>query len=214
MALRRSKSDGHARTTAVSTSPPLPDSFPKQWPVYEELYGKLTDDEWAAHCFLAGYDQQFSATGNSIARDPYTYLEPLFVRVSFLRGELEAFGREALLRVLRGTEPLSILLRRDLADLFDQTDKTEERKVLVKFRSRVRNRDSTSKPRAIANFIQEKMRAGEKWPEAVELARKEFGKNGRCAARSTITTAWAADRKQYPKYHARPVRPDRRSRRT
>jgi hypothetical protein len=118
-----------------------------------------------------------------------------------VRGEVEAFGREALLRVLRSTEPLSILLRRDLADLFDQTHKTEERKVLLKFRSRVRNRDSTTKCRAIADFIQEEMRAGEKWPEAVEHARKEFGENGRLAARSTITDAWAADRKQYPAYH-------------
>lgn len=191
----------------------LPDSFPKQWPVYQQLYGKLTDDEWAAHCFLAGYDQHFSAKGDPINYSPD--LDPIFVRVSYLSGELESFGREALIRVLERalkTERLfALVLLKDLIGLFGQNDPTEERKLIFRFRSRKPH--FSAKPRAIANYIQKLMVAGEKWDNAVKEAREVFGRNGRRTARSTITDAWAWDKKQFPELH-RPVRSVHRSGRT
>jgi hypothetical protein len=139
----------------------LPDSFPKQRPVYQQLYGKLTDDEWAAHCFLAGYDQLFSAEGHPISRDPgpggYTYVQP-----SVLKGDDEAFGREAWIRVLERTlktkRLFALVLLKDLIGLFGQSDEYDDRKLIFKFRSR-EPREST-KARAVAYFIENLKQSG------------------------------------------------------
>jgi hypothetical protein len=156
----------------------LPDSFPKQWPVYQQLYGKrrikLTDDEWAAHCFLAGYDQRFSAKGDPlpINYDPEN-LDPAFVRVSHLKGELESFGREALIRVLERAQERALktkrfadlLLLKDLFALFLQSDEYASRKLIFRFRSR-KPREST-KARAVAYFI-EKLKHSGATPQEIE----------------------------------------------
>jgi hypothetical protein len=147
----------------------LPDSFPKQWPVYQQLYGKLTDDEWAAHCYLAGYDQRFSAKGDPlpINYDPEN-LDPAFVRVSYLSGELESFGREAWIRVLERTlktkRPFALVLLKDLIGLFGQNDEHEDRKLIFK-RSR-KPREST-KARAVAYFI-DKLKQSGATPQEIE----------------------------------------------
>jgi hypothetical protein len=200
---------------AKRRSKPLPDSFPKQWPVYEELYGKLTDDEWAAHCFLAGYDQHFSADGRPID-GPETFPDPVYVKTSVLKGNYEAFGREALIRVLeralKTKRLFALVLLEDLIGLFDPKKYPHEnRKLIFKFRSRKPHK--STKSRSIAHFIQEKMQTGEKWYRAVEFAQKAFGRNGQEAHRSIITDAWAADKKRHPNLHL-PVRSDRRSSRT
>jgi hypothetical protein len=173
----------------------LPVGFPKKGP--KVLVANMTDEEWAANCFLSGFDQMFSAKGEPINFDPYP--EPVFVRVSFLKGQLEEFGREAFVRLLRDNK-LSDVLRHSLADLFDRNS-TDDRKLIFKRRFRHQPSDSRTKDRTIAHYIQQKMRTGEKWDGAVKLAREEFGRNGKRAARSTITDAWARDQERYPDYH-------------
>jgi hypothetical protein len=177
----------------------LPDSFPKKRGWFDEHYGG-NEDEWAAHCFLMGYDEPVSD-------------QPLYVRTFYLKGQHETVGRAALIRVLEGCwkrkNPLPEILISDLLNLLivDGAD----RWLILK--PRFKNWHRTTKPRAIAYFIQEQMQAGGKWEKAVEAAQKVFGRNGRPTARSTITDAWAADKKQNPELH-RQVRSDRRSSRT
>jgi hypothetical protein len=208
-----------------SPSPPLPDSFPKKPTWFDEHYGG-DEDEWAANCFLMGYDKLFSADGRPISCDPSTFHDPMYAEVSYLTRKDEAFGREALIRVLADclerNKPLPAILLKHLIVSFAENredliavfldDEVYERKLILKRRSK--NWQRRTKPRAIAYFIQERMQAtGDKWPEAVEAARRIFGRNGRRAARSTITDAWASDKKNNPDLHL-PVRSDRRSSRT
>jgi hypothetical protein len=215
MASRRSK-DGRAIS--------LPVGFPKRHIYHDEFY--LTDDEWAAHCFLMGYEQFFTGKGEPID-DLDTYYgvdkrsrpagiyelmrrRPSFIGQTWLSREYEAFGREALLRVLKSKEPLSDVLRDDLALLFDQTYEFS-RKVVFKFPSRSSSRSWNNKDFFIGVFIEEKMLAGKKWEDAVKAAQDNFWTNGRPALRSTIAKSWQVYVKELWG-HPRPTRS--RSRRT
>lgn len=187
----------------------LPPDFPKRWTIWGGPGGRrlsataprsrwrpalLTDDEYAAHCFLSGYLQQ-PAEGQRF-------------ELYFLEGQLEAFGREAFRRLLRSDKPLSDVLRHDLYRLFDQRPEYSRRKLIFEFQSRsaLNGHKTRVKNHAIAWAIQRDMRAGKKFNDAVESLRMAFGTKGRPAARSMITDAWREHKKHYPLEHGEEFR--------
>jgi hypothetical protein len=134
MASRKDKHDGDARSTSRITRDP----FPKKPPYWKELWGvDITPDEWKAFVFLAGYDR-WVGTGVSQTRliglvpppgGKPSYVrrkrEIGFVKVSYLSGENEALGREALIRVLK--KPLKRPLQVALIGLFAQDEYSRQR---------------------------------------------------------------------------------------
>jgi hypothetical protein len=171
MASRQSKREG------AKSPPPLPESFPVSTrSLYDDLL--TTDDEWAAHCFLAGYEQQFSPDGRPINRDLSISHDddPGYVRVVYLTGKNEAFGREALVRILEEPKkPLANhLLLTDLAGLF-ALDSPEERTLKFQRRSRSRPEGISSKDFAVEHFIEKQKRRGLTLTEAIKKAQDIFG---------------------------------------
>jgi hypothetical protein len=128
-----------------------------------------TRDELMAHIFLAGF----------VFRG----------KISFLRGEREVEGREALVRVLANGRPLPTFLQHDLAALFSDAIKLkavqlppgsknyepnecyliqEQRKLVFKHRSR-NSRDITIKNQDLALFIKAETRRNGKKPSAKKI---------------------------------------------
>jgi hypothetical protein len=189
-------------TKAKSPLPdsPLPVGFPKKWPYIKELCGDLTNDEWMAHCFLFGYDQPISAKGKLIDLDPEICRGSIYVKATFLRGETETQGRNALVRLLRShleaKKPLPDLVMEDLTELFEN----KWRKLSLKSLSK--NQSSNvipQKDRAIAYFIQHRLSKPPRRKEmenAVSDAMVEFG-----ISRNQIFTAWRRDKLRYPQFH-------------
>jgi hypothetical protein len=186
MGSRRSKQDQDARTisTPAQGGPrseereksPLPDSFPKQWPSFERFLGKLTNDEWAAHCYLAGYGQQFPQQGHPINCDPAN--SDGYSKIRYLTGKHKSFGREAFIRCLTDKERrLNFILRWDLANLFTECHEFAPRKIIILRRSRKRH--ESSKNRAVAKFVEEAMQKANykrgARAEAIKKATERFG---------------------------------------
>lgn len=83
-----------------------------------------TPDELAAYSFLAGAAEQGPPENPLVHR-------------KYLSGEEEHMGRQALVRVLRSDRPLSTILRKKLAELFDGlSGGAVERRLEFKFRGK------------------------------------------------------------------------------
>jgi hypothetical protein len=214
MASRKDKHDGDRSTSRITRDP-----FPKKPPYWKELWGvDITPDEWKAFVFLAGYDR-WVGTGVSQTRliglvpppgGKPSYVrrkrEIGFVKVSYLSGENEALGREALIRVLK--KPLKRPLQVALIGLFaqDEYQPTETRKLVFRFRSK--HARETTKDRAIADFIQQRI---EKAPPHEKKMLKPHIKDAKGIFGGTekaIYEALARDKKRHPQLHL-PVTSDR-----
>lgn len=81
-----------------------------------------TEDEWEADAFLWGW---IEAAVNSPSRER-----------KYFRANHEQKARAALVRALRGDQPLSRTLRNHLAELFDDASTISERRLIFEFRRR------------------------------------------------------------------------------
>ena len=115
-----------------------------------------TPDEWAAYYFLAGVAEQGPPE------------RPLAHR-KYLHGEKECVGRQALVRVLQSDRPLSIILRKRLAALFDYLSDAAERKLILKFRGEG-NRSNPVGNAQVASYVAHKRRELNSKTAAVEAA--------------------------------------------
>jgi hypothetical protein len=180
MASRRSKLDEDARATRAPETRPC-EEVPAEFRMTEGMQGATRDELWA-HAFLSGGLQGDLAYSEG---------------VSYLRGKAEARGREALVRVLElalaGEKDLPVFLGYDLLVLFaddarlkavltswptknggvDYFTSREKRKLVFKFRSR-HWRSTEFKDFDIHNFIERRLRDGEKLEAVLEDAKKEF----------------------------------------
>jgi hypothetical protein len=116
-----------------------------------------TPDEWRADYFLWGHT-------------PAT--QGLFHRKYPQEGtDDERLARQALVRVLRSSEPLSRTLRTRLAELFEPRSAIVERQLTFKRR---RGRPKSRSNKQVANYVNRKTKDGGK-EAAVAAAQERFG---------------------------------------
>ena len=115
-----------------------------------------TPDEWRADYFLWGHT-------------PPTL--GLFRREYPQKGEDERLAREALVRVLRGPQPLSRTLRDRLAELFDAQSILAERQLAF---TRRRGRPKSKSNKQVASYVRHKTKESGKREAAVEAAMEKF----------------------------------------
>jgi hypothetical protein len=204
MASRKAKHDGDVGSTSRMTQDP----FPRKPSYWKEQWGvDVTPNEWKAFVFLMGYDKQVKIGAHhtclielapKLPGGKPSYVrrkrEIGFVEVSYLKGENEALGRQALIRVLK--KPLKRPLQVALISLFAEDD---PRKLVFRFRSK--HPRETSKDRAIAHFIQQRI---EKAPPHEKKTLKPHVTDAKAIFGGTekaIYEALARDKKRYPQFH-------------
>ena len=192
------------------------DTFPKRPPHWKEVCGPdMTPDQWKAYVFLMGYDRK---VGTGVRETMLLQFAPLpgakkplyvrrkreigFVEVSYLSGENEALGREALIRVLR--KPLPDFLQAALISLFARHPingaRHDSRKLVFRFRSK--HPRESSRDRAIAHFIQLRIK---KAPPHEKKMLKPYVKDAKGVfgmSEKAIYEAWARDKKRHPRFHS------------
>jgi hypothetical protein len=120
-----------------------------------------TRDEWLADELLWGHSE---APPNGLLHRKY--LQP--------GSDEERTARQALVRVLRGDRPLSLTLRKRLAELFDAESTLAERRLVFQFRRRG-HRSHHMANSQIANYVDRKIREGNPVEAAVQLAMDVYG---------------------------------------
>jgi hypothetical protein len=96
-----------------------------------------------------------------------------------LQGENETLGRDALIQVLLDDKPIPQKIREALADLFSEEENRDDRRLILKFRSK-NSGDISGKDRFITVFVgKELRRLGGKKEAAVESAVKKLALSDR-----------------------------------
>jgi hypothetical protein len=152
-------------------------------------FSDFTDEEYVANIFLAGY-----CNIDSKGR---------FIGVRYLTGAHERLGRKMLAQVLRSKKGPPREFLNDLADFFDP--ESENPRKLI-FRNRGRGHGNAPRDRAIASFVQKRVKYdGRKQNDVVEKeATRHFG-----LSREAVYRALARDKKRFPDQWS--VTPDRAS---
>jgi len=137
-----------------------------------------TDEEYIAGMFLEGYCN-IDPSGR-------------FLDVSYLTGANEKLGREMLTRVLMSKKGPPAYLLRVLAELF--APESENPRTL-QFKFRKKKRSNPERDRAIASFVQDKMkRSGRKINDVVENEAAPYFE----LSRDAVYAVLARDKKRHP----------------